>query len=172
MFLEIFELCKKRRRKKFRKNCFEMWCQILGKMAVLVHEISMKKVQKSKKTKILKTWKSTFFSKPFAGHIRPIFPKSDTTKSKQLFLNFFCLFSILSSKMSRSMRKLLVNMRNATIYPPGGPIKKKYILLKNVLLPHLKCKTCYKGDIWNKSRRRNTDLKNQGLTKHNFANSE
>ena len=44
--------------------------------------------------------------------------------------------------------------------------KKKF---KSVLLPHLKCKTCSKGDILKISRRRITDLKNHGPYKSQFC---
>ena len=37
---------------------------------------------------------------------------------QQFFLNYFFLFSIQSSQLSRNMCKLCVKLRNATIYPP------------------------------------------------------
>ena len=67
--------------------------------------------------------------------------------------------------MSRNMPELCVKFHKATIYPPWGPIKK----IKNILLPHLKCKTCSEGDIWKISRRRIADLKNQGLYNSQFC---
>ena len=44
------------------------------------------------------------------------------------------------------MRKFRVKLRNVTIYPPRGPLFKKKIL-KDGLLPPLKCYTCSEGDI-------------------------
>ena len=65
------------------------------------------------------------------------------------------------------MRKLRVKLRNAIIYPPWGPIFKniffqKSNFSKNMLLPHLKCQTCFEGDIWKISIRRMRDIFNQG----------
>ena len=45
----------------------------------------------------------------------------------------------------------------------------KHIFFKNVLLPHLKRKTFLEGDIWKISRRRITDLRNQGHYKSKFC---
>ena len=102
-------------------------------------------------------WTHEFFFPQIWDHIfKTVFPK------------FFVLFSIPNSSMSRNMRKLRVKLRNATIYPPWGPIFKKYFF-KNTLLPHLKCKTCSEGDIWKILRRRITDLKNQGPYKSQFC---
>ena len=66
-----------------------MWSQILGKMAVLVYEISF---EKSDKVKTHKS-KKHFVSKPFLGHIRLFRHKYETLISKQFLPNlFFCCF--------------------------------------------------------------------------------
>ena len=57
---------------------------------------------------------------------------------KTVYPKLIFLFFVQSSKLSINMRKLRVKLRNATIYPPWGPIFKKYFF-KKVLLPHLKC---------------------------------
>jgi hypothetical protein len=76
-------------------------------------------------TKIFKTLKAHFFPKRFVGRIRPFFHQSETTIWKHFFSNIIVLFFIQRSKMSRNMHKLCVKLRNATIYPPWGPIWKK-----------------------------------------------
>ena len=48
-----------------------------------------------------------------------------------VFPILFFLFSIQSSKLSKNMRKLPVKLRNATIYPPWGPIFKNSFFLKH-----------------------------------------
>ena len=87
----------------------KLWSQILGKMAVLVQEIRLKKVQKSKSKK-----NEIFFSKSFVGHIRPFVHKSETTVSKHFFSQLL-LFSIQSSKMSKNIRKLRVKLSTIEI---------------------------------------------------------
>ena len=47
-------------------------------------------------------------------------------------------------------------------------IKKKKTFLVNIILPHLKCKTCSEGDIWKISRRIIMNLKNQGPYRSQF----
>ena len=86
---------------------------------------------------------------------------------KPHFQKSFSWIVFLASKMSRNMHKLVWNLRNATVYPPWGRIFKKYMFL-NVLLPYLKCETCFEGDIWKILRRQIPELKNQGPYKLQF----
>ena len=47
MFLDIFELCKENKQKNSSgKPVLKIWYQIWGKMAVLVHDISLEKSAK------------------------------------------------------------------------------------------------------------------------------
>ena len=48
MFLDSFELLY-RKQKKDRKTVLEMWSPVCGKIVMLVHKVTLKKVQKSKK---------------------------------------------------------------------------------------------------------------------------
>ena len=43
MFLDIVELCKENKKNSSGKTVLKMWSRILGQMAVLVQEISLKK---------------------------------------------------------------------------------------------------------------------------------
>ena len=69
-----------------------------------------------------------FLKKVIYGQIKPFYHKSETTFSKQVFLNFFSSLSIRSSRMSRNLHKLRLKLRNAKL-------KKK---IKLALLPHMK----------------------------------
>ena len=89
MFRDIFELCKeKEKNNSSEKTVLKLWSQILSKMAVLVHEISLKKSARKKKHINLKNLKEQFFSEPFVGPITPFCDKSHTTLSKQFVHNF------------------------------------------------------------------------------------
>ena len=73
---------------------------------------------------------------------------------KTVFPKLFFLFSNKSSKLSRNLRKLRMKLRNATIYPTWGQIKK--IILYSSLIWNARL------DIWTVSTRRIRDIFNQG----------
>ena len=70
-----------------------MWSQACGKIAMLVHNVTLTK--QCKKVKTLKTKKNLrvhFFSKQFLAHIRPLFHKSETTFLIQFVLKYLFVF--------------------------------------------------------------------------------
>ena len=78
-----------------------------------------------------------------------------------LFLFFSCKLSSCNNKSHFTWTIFIVflqsskrvkNMRNATIYPPCGPIFKKIFGHK-----HLKYETCSEGDIWKISKNHEFD---------------
>ena len=89
-----------------------------------------------------------------------------TTFSKQFFLNnsFLCK----SQKCLETCVNCVWNCVTLLFTPLEGPFSKN-IFSKNILLPHMKCKTCSEGDIWKIVRRRITDLKNQGPSKSQYC---
>ena len=109
-----------------------------------------------------------FFSNWFHVLMQLFYSKSETTFSKQFFLNnYFCFLC----KAQKFLKTCVDGVWNC-VTPLFTPLEvqfSKNIFFKNTLLPHLKCKTCSEGDIWKILRRRITDLKNQGPYKSQFC---
>ena len=69
--------------KKLWKIVLKMWSQICGYVAMLVHKITFKKMQKRKKYIKLKNLKPLFFYKAIFWRIMPFYSKFETTFSNQ-----------------------------------------------------------------------------------------
>ena len=161
MFLDIFELCKeKEKNNSSEKNVLKLWSQILSKMAVLVHEISLKKSARKKKHINLKNLKEHFFQSHLLDTLHHFVTNLIPHYQNSLSITFNVCFLLYAQKCLETCVNYVWYCITPLLTAPWGPIFKKKIA-KNIFLPHLKCKTCSEGDIWNILRRRITDLKNQ-----------
>ena len=68
--------------------------------------------------------------------IHKFYQESETTFKNSFSLTNFCKFLMQRSKMSKNMRKLRVELHNATFYPSWGPIFKKYFFQKHTPLSY------------------------------------
>ena len=131
MFLDSVELwLKKTKKNSWGKTVLKIWSQICRKMTYCVQINALKKSTPSSFYVFgVFTFFCTFLKANWWTNIA-ILPQIWDQISKQFFLHYFFLFSTQSLKLSKNMHKLRVKLRNATIYPPWGPIFKNIFSLK------------------------------------------
>ena len=83
MYLDSFELQIENKKNSLRKTVIKMWSQTCGKIAMLVHKVTLKKSEKVKTHKTLKLESALFFQSnffdifgTFSPNLRPHFQNS------------------------------------------------------------------------------------------------
>ena len=128
MFLDSFYLWIEREKNIWRKTVLKMWFQKNG--LICLSNCFEKKVRfQVFKFYVFLLFLHFFFKSTLWTNIA-FFPQIWNLIFKTVFPKLFFLFSVQSSKLSINMRKLRVKLRNATIYPPWGPILQKKISSK------------------------------------------
>ena len=114
----------------------------------------------------------TLISNWFHVLVRSFYTKSKTTFSKQFFLNsFFCVFLFAKLKNVQKDAQIVCEIAWCHYLPPFRSNFQKIFFSKTYSSFIQNINNCSEGDIWKISRRRITELKNQGPRAQYFPRS-